>query len=402
MSRARRYREGQAEIIGAIIATGVMILAITAMFYSIVRLQQSTSDVYAKRIAFESERTLEKISVNYDPNSNTCRITNMGGIDITVARVWITNTEFKDPSEVGFQQVIKRGESINSYTLDNAPVAIVTTRGNVFEIKSECEKQAVTGIIYITASGLISSQNIIGTTRLTSDKACIEYSLTPSPDGVPVLVYKNDTGWIYHNCTHSDQTTYGWKIITNPSQNTINFDADLDKSTVNEAIVAINKTEQTGNKVEYKLKDPDLSIGEKNDITLELLLYNITRLTNATDTVTIFYKFVVRINGNAPPHQVSYNPRVALVSLDSNIVYAAPGAISVMSTSSSSGEYIGVISGYVVFPRYFYNFQSSYYSVNITLEIANPTSAVRITSLRLEYIAITGADILWIPLPQSQ
>jgi hypothetical protein len=60
MSRVKRPREGQAEIIGAIIATGVMILAITAMFYSIVRLQQSTSDVYAKRIAFESERTLEK------------------------------------------------------------------------------------------------------------------------------------------------------------------------------------------------------------------------------------------------------------------------------------------------------------------------------------------------------
>jgi hypothetical protein len=317
-----------------------------------------------------------------------------------VARVWITNTEFKDPAEIGFPQVIKRGESINSYTLDNTPVAIVTTRGNVFEIKSECEKQAVTGIIYIGVPGLISSQNIIGTTRLTSDQACIEYSLSPSPDGVPVLVYKNDTGWIYHNCTHSDQTTYGWKIITNPSQNTINFDADLDKSTVNEVIVAINTTKRTGENVEYVLQEPALSTTGTNDIiTLRLLFYNITRLTNATDVVTIFYKFVVETPPKAPPpQQLSYNPRVALVSLDSNIVYAAPGAISV----SSSGGIIGVISGYVVFPRYFYNFQSGYYSVNITLEIANPTSAVQITSLRLEYIAITGADILWIPLPQSQ
>jgi len=387
MSRARRYREGEAEIIGAIIATGVMILAITAMFYSIVRLQLSTSDVYAKRIAFESERTLEKISVNYDPNSNTCRITNTGGIDITVARVWITNTEFKDPSEVGFQQVIKRGESINSYTLDNAPVAIVTTRGNVFEIRSECEKQAVTGIIYIGVPGFISSQNIIGTTRLTSDKACIEYSLTPSPDGVPVLVYKNDTGWIYHNCTHSDQTTYGWKIITKPSQSNIDFKPDLDNSTVNEAIVAINQTTQLS----------DINSKQGDALALRLLFYNITRLTNATDAVTIFYKFVVRTSGGGQPHQASYNPRVALVSLDSNIVYAAPGAISV----SSSGEYIGVISGYVVFPRYFYNFQAGCYSVEITLEI-NPGPSMRITSLRLEYIAITGAEILWIPLPQSQ
>jgi len=385
MSRVKRPREGEAEIIGAIIATGVMILAITAMFYSIVRLQLSTSDVYAKRIAFESERTLEKISVNYDPNSNTCRITNTGGIDITVARVWITNTEFKDPSEVGFQQVIKRGESINSYTLDNAPVAIVTTRGNVFEIKSECEKQAVTGIIYIGVPGLISSQNIIGTTRLTSDQACIEYSLTPSPDGVPVLVYKNDTGWIYHNCTHSDQTTYGWKIITKPSQSNIKLEPDLDHSTVNEAIVAINKTTQLS----------DINSGKA--LELRLLFYNITRLTNATDAVTIFYKFVVQTSDGGQPHQASYNLRVALISLDSNIVYAAPGATSV----SSSGKYIVVISGYVVFPRYFYNFQPGCYSVEITLEI-NPGPSMGITSLRLEYIAITGAEILWIPLPQSQ
>jgi hypothetical protein len=388
MSRVKRPREGQAEIIGAIIATGVMILAITAMFYSIVRLQQSTSDVYAKRIAFESERTLEKISVNYDPNSNTCRITNTGGIDITVARVWITNTEFKDPAEIGFPQVIKRGESV-SLISDNTPVAIVTTRGNVFEIKSVCQTQINMGMIYIinASSGFISSQNIIGTTRLTSDQACIEYSLTPSPDGVPVLVYKNDTGWIYHNCTHSDQTTYGWKIITKPSQSNIDFKPDLDDSTVNEAIVAINQTTQLS----------DINSKQGDALALKLLFYNITRLTNATDAVTIFYKFVVRTSGGGQPHEASYNPRVALVSLDSNIVYAAPGAISV----SSSREYIGIISGYVVFPRYFYNFQAGCYSVKITLEI-NPAPSMRITSLRLEYIAITGAEILWIPLPQSQ
>jgi hypothetical protein len=302
--------------------------------------------------------------------------------------VWITNTEFKDPAEIGFPQVIRRGESV-SLISDNTPVAIVTTRGNVFEIKSECEKQAVTGIIYITAPGFISSQNIIGTTRLTSDQACIEYSLKSenTPVNNAVLVYRNTTGWIYHNCTHSDQTTYGWKIITKPSQSNIDFKPDLDNSTVNEAIVAINQTTQLS----------DINSKQGNALAITLLFYNITRLTNATDVVTIFYKFVVQTSGGGQPHQASYNPRVALVSLDSNIVYAAPGAISV----SSSGEYIGVISGYVVFPRYFYNFQAGCYSVEITLEI-DPGQSMGITSLRLEYIAITGAEILWTPLPQSQ
>jgi len=394
MSRARRYREGQAEIIGAIIATGVMILAITAMFYSIVRLQQSTSDVYAKRIAFESERTLEKISVNYDPNSNTCRITNTGGIDITVARVWITNTEFKDPAEIGFPQVIKRGGSI-SLISDNTPVAIVTTRGNVFEIKSVCQTQINMGMIYIinASSGFISSQNIIGTTRLTSDQACIVYSLTPLDSGwAPVLVFYNSTTryWIYHNCTRSDRSTYGWKIITKPSNSSITLVPDLDNNAVNEAIVAINTTDNKGN----------IYVSEyisSRYITLRLFFYNITRLTNASDVVTIFYKFVIRTSGGGQPQQASYNPRVALVSVDSGAVYATPGSVSI----TSSGEYIGVISGYVVFPRYFYNFQAGCYSVDVILEI-NPSSSVTISSLRLEYIAITGAEILWIPLPQSQ
>jgi hypothetical protein len=386
MSRVKRPREGQAEIIGAIIATGVMILAITAMFYSIVRLQQSTSDVYAKRIAFESERTLEKISVNYDPNSNTCKVTNTGGIDITVARVWITNTEFKDPAEIDFPQVIKRGESV-SLISDNTPVAIVTTRGNVFEIKSECEKQAVTGIIYITAPGFISSQNIIGTTRLTSDQACIEYNLTPSPDGVPVLVYKNDTGWIYHNCTRSDRSTYGWKIITKPPNININK-YDLDNNTVNEAIIALNKTSV--------LQDYN-SPQKAETVTLWLFFYNITRLTDATDVVTIYYKFVVEISGGSVVQDASFTPRVTLVSVDNNITYANPGSISV----TSSGARIGIISGYVLFPRFFFNFQSGCYSVNVTLVIWIDPS-VRLSSLRLEYIAITGAEILWTPPPQSQ
>jgi hypothetical protein len=390
MSRARRYREGQAEIIGAIIATGVMILAITAMFYSIVRLQQSTSDVYAKRIAFESERTLEKISVNYDPNSNTCRITNTGGIDITVARVWITNTEFKDPAEIGFPQVIRRGESV-SLIPDNTPVAIVTTRGNVFEVKSACQNQINMGIIYIinASSGFISSQNIIGTARLTSDQACIQYGISPQGDGVPVLVFYNSTTgrWIYHNCTQSDRSTYGWKIITKPTNININ-DYDLDHNTVNEAIIALNKTSV--------LQDYN-SPQNTETVTLWLFFYNITRLTDTTDVVTIYYKFVVEISKGSVVQDASFTPRVTLVSVDNIITYATPGSISV----TSSGASIGIISGYVLFPRYFFNFQSGCYSVNVTLVIKIDPS-VLVSSLRLEYIAITGADILWIPLPQSQ
>jgi len=163
MSQRHRRRKGQAEIIGAVIATGVMLLAITAMFYSIVRLQFTTSDVYAKRIAFESERSLEKISViyesNMDPNTGNCIIRNTGGIDIEVVRIWNSNFEYREPYEN--EKIIHRGDEIK-YTLSDAPVAIVTKRGNVFEVKSECEKQAysktIIEVIYGSVPGFISSQ----------------------------------------------------------------------------------------------------------------------------------------------------------------------------------------------------------------------------------------------------
>jgi hypothetical protein len=67
-----------------------------------------------------------------------------------------------------------------------------------------------------------------------------------------------------------------------------------------------------------------------------------------------------------------------------------------------------VVSGYVVLPRYFYEFQDDYYSVEVVLEIdtgsaatspAAGPAAIKIISVRLEYIAVTGAEVLWKPIP---
>jgi uncharacterized iron-regulated membrane protein len=66
LSHKRRWR-GQVEVTGAIIAVGVLLLVITTLFYSITQLQQATSDVFAKRASFESERSIERVSVIYDP-----------------------------------------------------------------------------------------------------------------------------------------------------------------------------------------------------------------------------------------------------------------------------------------------------------------------------------------------
>jgi hypothetical protein len=393
LSHKGRWR-GQVEVTGAIIAVGVLLLVVTTLFYSIIQLQQATSDVFAKRASFESERSLERVSVIYDPEGGLCVVKNAGGVDVEVARVWVSDSDFvEEPEVVGLPATIRRGESI-SFTLDTAPVAVVTRRGNVFEVRSECLRQAVMArsvveIIYGGVGGFVSSQNIIGAARLTSDQACIVYEVYSKDSKVvnAVLVYRNETGWIYHKCDPNDLSTYGWGLITKPPQSSITLDPDLDNSTVNEAVVAINTSSSL---VEIGDQRPS-----PTKVRVNLTLYNVTRISSNADVITVFYKFVIQIQiqGEAPPHQVSYNPRVALIALGSSARYGAPGSIAV-----SSRQVVGVVSGYVVLPRYFYNFQDDYYSVEIVLEIDTGSAAIRIVSVRLEYIAITGAEVLWKPL----
>ena len=275
-------------------------------------------------------------------------------------------------------------------------MAVVTRRGNVFEVRSECLRQAamarsVVEIIYGGVGSFISSQNIIGAARLTSDQACIVYEVYSKDSKVvnAVLVYRNETGWIYHKCDPNDLSTYGWGLITKPPQSSITLDPDLDNSTVNEAVVAINTSSSL---VEIGDQRPS-----PTKVRINLTLYNVTRISSNADVITVFYKFVIQIQGNALPHQVSYNPRVALIALSSGRRYGAPGSVAV----SSAEPNVGVVSGYVIFPRYFYEFQDDYYSVEVILEIdtGGRAAAISIVSVRLEYIAITGAEVLWKPLP---
>jgi len=393
LSHKRRWR-GQVEVTGAIIAVGVLLLVITTLFYSIIQLQQATSDVFAKRASFESERSLERVSVIYDPEGELCVVKNAGGVDIEVARVWVSDSDFvEEPEVVGLPATIRRGESI-SFTLDAAPVAVVTRRGNAFEVRSECLRQAAMArslveVIYGGVGGFISSQNIIGATRLTSDQVCIVYEVYSGDSKVDnaVLVYGNETGWIYHKCDPNNPSTYGWKLVTQYSINIT--ESDLDTSQVNEAVIAII----TSNSL-VEIGDPKSGLTPVTKVRVNLTLYNVTRISSNADVITVFYKFVIQIQGNAPPQQVSYNPRVALIALSSSVRYGAPGSIAV-----SSRQNVGVVSGYVVLPRYFYEFQSDYYSVEIVLEIDTGSAAIKIFSVRLEYIAFTGAEILWKPLP---
>ena len=396
LSHKRRWR-GQVEVTGAIIAVGVLLLVITTLFYSIIQLQQATSDVFAKRASFESERSLERLSVIYDPEGELCVVKNAGGVDVEVARVWVSDSDFvEEPEVVGLPATIRRGESI-SFALDTAPVAVVTRRGNVFEVRSECLRQAtmarpVVEIIYGGVGSFISSQNIIGAARLTSDQACIVYEVYSEGrrEGEAALVYKNETEWIYHKCDPNDPSTYGWRLVTRPPQSSITLNPDLDESSVNEAVIAINASNSL-----VEIGDQRSGLTPVTKVRVNLTLYNVTRISSNADVITVFYKFVIQIQGKAPPHQVSYNPRVALIALGSSVRYGAPGSVAV----SSAQPNVGVVSGYVVLPRYFYEFQDDYYSVEIVLEIDTGPAATRIVSVRLEYIAITGAEVLWKPIP---
>ena len=89
-------KQGQAEVIGGIIAITVLIFSIAAIYFLTASTQYTASTEYSRRTSFEAERSAEKLTVSYDPSSGSCIIANTGPIGIKVARIWINNT-FLDP-----------------------------------------------------------------------------------------------------------------------------------------------------------------------------------------------------------------------------------------------------------------------------------------------------------------
>jgi len=389
-------KRGQAEIIGGIIAISILLFAITTLYFTLISTQSTATLEFSRRTSFEAERNAEKISVSYDTKDEKCIIINSGALDIKIIRVWIEN-EFLDPGQALFPETLTKGDVL-SMSPDTVPDYIVTARGNVFPIKGECLKYSSLLPEYITllqyGLGPFTSQSLVAKSKLTSDDACINIRIEGKTIQIqnPALIYRLANGtWLQHSCNPNDINTYGWQRL----DMNIDYSPDIDENSVREAI-AVNIADSSVNLITID------SQGSQSNVTVRLLFYNLIEVPENIDVVTIYYKYVIRVKGATQPHVVVFNIYASLKSLDNNYAFSTSGQTQIAGVTKSSDQTIAIVTGYALFPKFFYNFDKGYYSVELALTILTPSGDVKVEQIDLEYIAVTGAIIKWSPKPETE
>jgi hypothetical protein len=237
--RYKLLREGQAEVIGGLIAISVLPFSIALIYFLMTSTQSSYSAEFVRRTSFESERGAEKIAVSYDPASDTCTATNIGASSIRIVRLW------SGDAFTSREALLAPGQSL-TWSYSQAPDLIVTARGNVFTIKAECGKirSSATNIQQIIigsgiASTLFTSENLLNNLRISRGM---------QKGYLYAVINENNYAVFYYNGTKYLCSDYsGNGQIYNDS---IKINWDLDSNGINEAIISSSQTCPIPNKLE--------------------------------------------------------------------------------------------------------------------------------------------------------
>ncbi|MCC6016875.1 MAG: hypothetical protein LM582_07525 [Desulfurococcaceae archaeon] len=387
-----RFKKGQAEVIGGIIAISVLILSITTIYFLTTSTYTSTSTEFAKRTAFEAEKNMEKISIYYDQSSDQCIVSNVGAIDITIVRQWYLDNpnlvvEPANPIKLSVSNSI-------SWSYSSVPDYIVTSRGNVFTVKVECEKikNTLTTIqISIPSPGistpLFTSENLLNHLRLSKgmQRGYLYATIQQSNQ-------KYNKAVLYYNGTRilcssiNNKNNYG----------NINFTWDLDNNAVKEII--ISGETQCPNSISTISEYTNYNW---NNFVVEFVFKNLISILRDVDTVTIYFKIVAQISvsGQGNPHAITFAPFIELSRQEGNAVFnlQAPATVATSNRGLPVGnEYLVVFNGYTVFPvkGFNLNLNEGVYNMTIRIYITQQQGRnVNLQNIRLEYLAIVGADI---------
>ena len=385
----RRVRRGQAEVIGGIIAISLLIVSTATIYFLATSTQSTATTEFAKRTSFEAERDAERVAVMYEPTSKGCIVSNVGAVVITIVRTWDSAGK---PEELKIS--LPPGESISSWTLDNAPDLIVTSRGNVFAVKGECQKIA-NMLSNIPAPGGVSGQpftskELINPTRMT--KGMNKKLLYAVVDGdVKSVIYYNGTKWLCSDGTNS----YYYSNINGISISGL----DLDYDSIYESII-------NDSRFCRPLSTPTVSEYNKfsDSTTVSYVFINLINIPeNGVDTITVYFKIVVVISlpstaaGGGDPHVITISPFITIAK--GSLSFTAPATTATVSRglqAQSGYTYVVSINGYAIFPVRGFNFGLNPGMYNLTLSTyitKKKGSNVNLNFFRLEYIAVVGAEI---------
>ncbi|MEM1694884.1 MAG: hypothetical protein QW456_11815 [Ignisphaera sp.] len=395
MPRSRLFK-GQAEIIGGIIALSVLLLSIGMLYTTLMQLSSTSTKGFIERAAFEAEKNAEKLTIEYDRDSNSCILKNSGNIDVTIVRIWINNNNQPTPIDIE-NLVIPTGSTlakINTMKIDSI-IYIITRRGNVISAAEECRirKREEEGegtpmpSVYVK-NNILGDETYLNLAEEKNQQNKL-YAYINSINNIKSVAYNLSNNWYYNDGTR-------WYLCSSSScRPNIDGSSDADLNKLNELII-IDKDGQNLN--EFKLSGTDIT---------GFVLKNFINLKNAGDTIMIYFKTVIKISRIQGSGQDKIPPPQEVIS-DIRVIFAESGNINknvsvpVAVTTFGSGGW-NVLVGTAIIPKAAFRLYNQLLSGDIydlIIEIKSKKDTpgnYGITRVRLETIAVSGADIAWLP-----
>jgi len=420
MYRAKLMR-GQAEVIGATIALGLLLLAIASILILMQRTSTTTTANFAYRANFESEKQAENIGVIYDAINRYCILTNYGSLNIEIVRIW------KDNTHMDYTIDLEPGESI-IWNYTQAPQYIVTSRGNVVPVKSSCEQQKqrleLATISFITSRNILSGDIYL---QPKNDRAIICNISLESRTGkgrqtriesksIPCYVaYNFSDGWYLYNFT-----VKRWIYLS--SRNSTLTDPDLNNNNVNELTFANVTTIKISGKTYRNITEivfssiipRDWRKGNWVFATINTTFINSIYIDNDTDVIYITYRIILNVTNIevARSQGFSLSSYVVLDNGKNKTVFQASyNYVDIPLARFKRGIFatynVTVVDASVVIPRKAYSSLTSIlspgiYNLTISIEFGNEgPNADKVCTVRIESVAVSGARIVWSPWSRS-
>jgi len=366
-----RFRKGVSELVGGLIVISILLVSFISITLAFQQSSISSISSYGSRARFEQERSEEVVEALL--KDGECYLINVGPVDVEIVRGW-SGESFTD-----LDAVLKPKTNLSVSSLGN-PDFIVTSRGNVFPAKYACMKQEQQNQGG-SGGGAFNSNSTLGDLTYLKPDDIRQVGIVATVDGNRkyVAYYYNRTNrWYINNGTEWVPAS---TVDDEPRP-------DIDGNGVNELILSDSYPEVTE------------SVIDKNTFNSNITFIDIAKINENTDTVTIYYKLVMNISkdGIGNPHDIIFEVSISLHNEDGSV--QTPSAVLATNTYEKNNYYVYVMMGEAYFPlkafsAFHEELKEGIYSVSILLEAEGQSSKPKVQNLRIETIAIVGADITW-------
>jgi hypothetical protein len=135
---------------------------------------------------------------------------------------------------------------------------------------------------------------------------------------------------------------------------------------------------------------------------VNITFVNLLRTRDYVDVIAVYFKLVAHLGTN-PTKQIAVGT-AAILQRGVNLAFAS-GTVAVGSYAapSSLGGSIFTVTGSIIFPVKAYDpyraviVENEDYNLTLSFTINIPSGSANLDNLRIEYVAVTGAELKWKP-----